>query len=125
MRDRTSRILLVEDDLDIRDSIREVLELEDYDVVVAVDGRDALARLRDMEPPSLILLDLLMPGMSGIEFLAEIRKHADFNAVPVVLVSAWHEASDELKDQVQGFISKPIHVDALIQIAARFCSSKA
>src|SRR5688572_2265458 len=65
------RLLLVEDDAEVRTSLREALEEDDYDVVTATNGLDALDWLRHNELPDAILLDLMMPVMDGFQFLAE------------------------------------------------------
>lgn len=111
-------ILLVEDDTDIRDTLKEVLELEGYSVVPATNGLDAFQKLDSMTPPCLILLDLMMPVMNGWEFLKVLHgtSHA---SIPVVVVSA---AGDKAKSvKTQGFVKKPIEVDTLLEIIRQYC----
>ena len=114
-------VLVVDDDEDVRDSLRDVLELEHYLVVTAGNGKEALDRLRDMEPPCLILLDLMMPVMSGEELMAEMKGSDDLRSIPVVVVSASREAK-MMKDRVQGLVAKPIPLRSLLAIVAQFCS---
>ena len=64
-----TRILVVEDDPEVRSAIRMVLEVEAYEVAESGDGADALAKLRVNPQPSLILLDLMLPGMNGWQFM--------------------------------------------------------
>src|SRR5262249_61527368 len=70
----TKKVLLIEDDEDIRNAMRQVLELEGYVVVPAGNGREGLVALAQHGEPCVILLDLMMPVMNGWEFLAE-REH--------------------------------------------------
>jgi PAS domain S-box-containing protein len=80
------RILVVDDDADLRRRLRGLLEKDGWAVTEAADGREALDRLADR--PSLVLLDLLMPGTDGFEFLAEFRRRAEFRSVPVIVLTA-------------------------------------
>jgi CheY-like chemotaxis protein len=83
------RILVVEDDPDIRSALCTILEEEGYTVMSASDGREALAKLRDRNGlPGVILLDLMMPVMNGAEFrLAQLRDPR-LRQIPVVVLSA-------------------------------------
>src|SRR6185436_12323698 len=83
-----ANILLVEDDFDVRDALIPILEYEGHRVVGAASGQEALDRLRSGAKPSLILLDLMMPGMSGMEFRAEQLRDPALASIPVVVVSA-------------------------------------
>ncbi len=80
------RVLVVDDDPDLRRRLRGLLEMDGWTVDEAADGREALDRLSAR--PSLVLLDLLMPVADGFEFLAEFRKRDEFRSVPVVVLTA-------------------------------------
>src|SRR2546427_10339958 len=80
-------ILLVEDDPDVRDALRLTLEDAGYDVVCAGEGREALARVRASPPPSLILLDLMLPVMDGFEFRVQQMQDPSIASIPVVVFS--------------------------------------
>jgi CheY-like chemotaxis protein len=80
------RILVVDDDADLRRRLRGLLEKDGWAVDEAADGREALDQLG--AKPSLVLLDLLMPVMDGFEFLSELRKREEFRSVPVVVLTA-------------------------------------
>src|SRR5512134_1268402 len=82
------RVMVVDDDVDIRRGIAVALELEGYEVVEAGDGREALQKLRDSAPPVAIFLDLRMPGMNGWQFREEQRRDAELAKIPVIVVSA-------------------------------------
>lgn len=81
------RVLLVEDDQDIREALTELLQDEGYLVDVATNGEEALEMLDRVARPSVILLDLVMPKMDGVEFLDRVKgtHHA---AIPVIVLSA-------------------------------------
>ena len=83
----TPRVLVVEDDTATRTMMRRLLIGEGWQVAEAADGREALERMGG-ERPDLILLDLMMPGMDGFEFLAACRKVPDYAGIPVIIVTA-------------------------------------
>lgn len=114
-------ILVVEDDADIRDSLADVLESEGYRVGTAANGREGLDRLQHMGRPCLILLDLMMPVMSGGEFLSVLRRSQLHASLPVVVVSAWPKDAHRLGDAAQAFVRKPVALDSLLAIVGRFC----
>src|SRR4051812_46327475 len=101
----SAKILIVEDDVDIRDSLRQLLEDEGFSVLTAGNGREGLERLKSMSQPCLILLDLLMPVMDGREFLDEflrLRNENDFaSAASKVLVLS---AAPPQGDMAQGIL---------------------
>ena len=83
-----ARILVVEDDADIRETLREVLTDHGYVVTTACNGREALDALDQITEPSAILLDLMMPVMTGPEFLEELDHRNPPSHSPIVIVSA-------------------------------------
>jgi CheY-like chemotaxis protein len=124
MNDANSRdhdsILVVDDDAEILESLRDALEDAGYDVTTARHGREGLDRLASMSPPSLILLDMMMPVMSGPEFLDAIREDRRFSEVPVVVVSAYGHLADKTCG-IADFIRKPVNLRALLACVARHC----
>jgi CheY-like chemotaxis protein len=105
-------ILIGDDDPSLRELIRAVLG-QAYDFVEAADGREVLAVARDIRP-DLIVLDVMMPGMSGIEVLDQLRADTELSATPVVVITAWSHA--ELEAWTAGadrFVSKPFDPDDL------------
>lgn len=80
-------ILVVDDDPSIREMLVLILETRGFDVRQAADGMKALERAR-AEPPSLILLDLMMPGMDGFEVLEAMRRHEKWSDIPVIVITA-------------------------------------
>jgi CheY-like chemotaxis protein len=110
-------ILVVEDDLAIRDSLRELLEDEGYRVVDAVHGGEAIERL-EAELPSLILLDLWMPVMTGGQLLERLRSDPRWSRIPVVLLSAASDIS--IAEGVVESLKKPVRLDVLLKTVARY-----
>jgi GAF domain-containing protein/DNA-binding response OmpR family regulator/anti-sigma regulatory factor (Ser/Thr protein kinase) len=101
---RDRPVLVVDDDAEVRQLLRRMLESEGFAVVEAENGRVALERLRG-EPPSLILLDLMMPEMDGFEFVAELRRHESWRAIPVVVITA-RDLSREDRERLNGHVEK-------------------
>jgi CheY-like chemotaxis protein len=114
-------ILIVEDDPDIRDTFRVLLEDRGYPVATASNGREALDELTTRHP-CLILLDLMMPVMSGPEFLEIIKQDPDNSDIPIVIVSAYAELIDETT-LCDGFLKKPVAMDTLLRWVARYCKN--
>jgi CheY-like chemotaxis protein len=114
------RILVIDDDEDIREAFRDVLTEEGYRVDLAENGREALAFMRRRGRPDLVLLDLMMPVMNGWEFLHEKSRDDDLNTVPVLVVSANPPAS-VLEDNVRGVMRKPVQLEQLRSAVARVC----
>lgn len=117
----TVDILIVEDEPDIRDALRLALELDGFSVSTAANGREGLEALARGERPALVLLDLLMPVMNGAELLARLRADPALADQPVVLVSAFGAPARETLAMVQGTLGKPVELDDLLDVAARFC----
>jgi CheY-like chemotaxis protein len=113
-------ILLVEDDRDIRETIADALEDAGYAVEGAVDGLDALERLRRASRlPGLILLDLMMPRMNGVQFCEEKRKVPEWGPIPIVVLSADAQAKQKTEAfSVTSYLKKPVRLDALYATVA-------
>ena len=111
-------ILVVEDDPDLREAVRLVLETEGYGVRTAGHGIEALDDLRHHPKPCLIVLDLMMPVMNGWEFLNELRNDKTLPDVCVVVTSAAQGGS--LPD-VTEVLAKPYTIDRLLRIVRRHC----
>jgi len=90
MRSANPYLLLVEDDLDLAELTAELLEQHGYEVSISPNGLAALHSLA-RRPADLILLDVMLPIMSGLEMLEEVRSHPAMSNVPVVLVTAMRE----------------------------------
>jgi len=110
-------VLIVDDDLDIREVLAETLEGRGFEVATAANGLDALAVLRDLPVrPSVILLDLMMPIMDGYAFLDQRRKDPVLASIPLAIVTAGHGVDrDRLGDGVD-IVRKPFDVPRLVGI---------
>ena len=114
-------IVVLEDDEDIRNSIREVLEMDGYRVAAFQNGKEALDGMSGCTNACLILCDLMMPVMTGSEFLDARREIGDtWMAIPVFIVSAWPEQAKGRTD-VKGFLKKPIDLNILLQVVRQYC----
>lgn len=102
-----SYILVVDDDPDQRELVREILEGMHHSVVLAENGRDALATL-SRQMPSAIILDLRMPVMSGFEVLEALTKIPRASAVPVLVMSAYGFEWEAELIGAAGFLAKPL-----------------
>ena len=108
-------IMVIEDENDIRSSLKEILELEGYDVLTAENGQDALNVLKQSTKPNLILLDMKMPVMNGWEFAENFRKTYDSSS-PIVVVTAAADSEQRAKDiNATGWISKPFELNDLLK----------
>jgi CheY-like chemotaxis protein len=115
------KILLVEDDFDVRDALSETLRDEGYQVDCASDGQDALVYLRAGAQPDLILLDLMMPRMSGSEFRMVQKVDPAISHFPVVLLSADGRMEEKAKLlETAAAVRKPIDLDQLIRVIEGF-----
>ena len=109
------KILVVDDERAVRESLRRALELEGYEIELAGDGGEALSTLEDDEQPDVVILDVLMPGVDGLEVCRRLR--ASGNAVPVLMLTA----RDEVENRVAGldagaddYVTKPFALEELL-----------
>lgn len=116
-------VMVVEDDDTIRDSLIEFLADKGYRTKGAGDGRQALDELAaDPVPPCLIVLDLMMPVMDGWTFRAEQMRDPQLSQIPVVVISAYRDLSQQVKDLgLIGYLKKPLDLRKLLQIVEANC----
>jgi CheY-like chemotaxis protein len=115
------RILVVEDDDDIRDTLREVLAAEGYEVDVAKDGFDAFGKLQAAEHASVVLLDMMMPRMDGETFLATLKSHPELAGIHVIVISGNARARDRAQElSAAACLVKPFELDDLLGVVHRF-----
>jgi CheY-like chemotaxis protein len=115
-------ILIVEDDVNLRETLGMILEDEGYRTAMVSNGREALNHLRSAPPPCLILLDLTMPVMTGWEFRIEQRRDPALAEIPVVVISAVASSAERINAlDAAAYFRKPLDVDALLQTIARHC----
>lgn len=119
---RQDTILVIEDDEDIREAVLDTLHDQGYAAEGASGAALGLDLLRAAEAkPALVLLDLMMPGMSGADFRAEQLQDPALASIPVVVLSADVNIAARCAElRAAGCLKKPFHIDALIAIAERF-----
>jgi CheY-like chemotaxis protein len=124
---KSAHILVVEDDPDIRESVVEILEDEGHVVTSAGDGREALDLLHSASPaPDLILLDLMMPVMSGYQFREEQLKLPAFAGIPVLVVTADVNARAKVESlKAAGFVQKPLKIQPLLDLVDQLLAARA
>jgi CheY-like chemotaxis protein len=108
-----SRILVVDDDPQTLDTVRDILRGAGYEVATARSGRDALGRLLDEQQPALIILDMRMPVMDGREFLTITRAYHRLAQIPVMVMTAV-ELQPHLAESVEVVMRKPFRPDELL-----------
>jgi DNA-binding response OmpR family regulator len=109
----TRTVLLVEDDLDVRDTLQDLLESEGFDVIPAANGKQAIDFLTLNDPlgADLVILDLMMPMVSGWEVLERMTADDRLADIPVIVLSAM---AGERPDRAQGLVRKPFALETLV-----------
>lgn len=114
-------ILVVDDDYDIRETVRDVLADHGYSVECAADGEKALAWLRANPPPKLVLLDWMMPVCDGATFRKKQLEDAALAKIPVALLTADAEVGrTSVARGFAAFMQKPVTLDVLLGVVRRF-----
>ena len=108
-------VLVVEDEPDIRAVLCETLERVGYQVATAGNGAEALEYLHREVPPSLIIVDLMMPVMDGWAFLSERNRDPNSRSIPVIVVSSQRDVEDRIAAANASYVQKPILVSRLIE----------
>jgi DNA-binding response OmpR family regulator len=123
------RILLIEDNHSLREEIINVLELENFDVVMAENGRIGLERLASMaELPDLVICDLMMPEMDGYETIAAIRANPVTQMLPVILLTARDDDTCRARGADAGaddYVTKPFKIPDLLRAVEAIAKKKA
>jgi CheY-like chemotaxis protein len=115
-------VLVVDDDADIREAVRDTLSEEGYETHVAAGAEEALEYLRANPSPPLILLDWNMAPMNGARFMAELGSDAALSSIPVVLLTADARAAAGAAHRgFAGCLTKPVDLDLLFALVGRHC----
>ena len=109
--EQKARVLVVEDDRDIREALTTILEMRGYNATSAGNGKEALEYLESGPTPDLIILDLSMPVMGGREFRSKQLMNPQIKHIPVVVVSA---LSDQIDVDADAIMVKPVDLDGLL-----------
>lgn len=118
-------VLVVDDDPDVRQLLREFLTGEGFIVHVANDGAHALRLLERNIRPDVILLDYKMPLMDGKQFLGATRENPAWKAIPVVILSAWTREWSGARLEVADVLNKPLDLELLLQTVRRLAATTA
>lgn len=112
-------VWIIDDDDEMSHAVKLMLELLEYSAVIDRDARSAARRLDEGERPDLILLDINMPEITGIDFLEFLRLRSEYKNIPVVMLSS--ETTDAQVDEAMdlgadGFLFKPVTIDELEEV---------
>lgn len=116
---KNKKALIVDDDMRNVYSLFNILESEGMEVDVANDGKEALLKLKEKSAPDIILMDIMMPEMDGIECIKEIRKNKEYWSLPVIALTAKAMKGDKEKCMEAGasdYISKPVNLNKLLSL---------
>jgi CheY-like chemotaxis protein len=114
---RKGPVLIVDDDLDIREILADTLKDRGFDVITAANGLEALKLIRSMTThPSVILLDLMMPIMDGYGFLEERRKDPVLASIPLAILTAGHGVDRNRLGNGAPIVLKPFNVPQLLGV---------
>lgn len=116
-------IVIMDDDVDIRLTLADILEDEGYSVTSASDGLEGIQAINNMaHPPGLIILDLMMPNMNGHEFLKVRAENANLANIPVAYFSADTEIHNKSKEAGVESIRKPVNFGELFSVVRKHCN---
>jgi CheY-like chemotaxis protein len=128
-----TKILIIDDDQDIRDSVQAILEGRQYEVKTAATREEGMDKI-EAEKPDLIILDvMMMTSWQGFEIASELKKNPKYKEIPILMMTGIKEetgvdfklsASDPASNPVQGFLDKPVEPDILIAEVERLLSEK-
>jgi DNA-binding response OmpR family regulator len=116
----SKKVMIVDDNKDIRTSVHQILEICGYEVIEAEDGVDCLKQLEQVRP-DLVILDIMMPGLNGWDVVARIKQNERWNTIPIVFLTA---KGDDMSMGLAGlaseeYIVKPFDVKKLMECVDR------
>ncbi len=114
-----ARILSIEDDVDLQQVVAYALKKKGWEVIFAYDGKDGLEKAVELKP-DLILLDMMLPGLNGIEVITELKAGTTTRAIPVIVMTAYPSDAQFLESVAVAmgavkYLAKPVRIDALIK----------
>lgn len=122
-----SVILVVDDSRTVRVSIEYLLKAKGYTICCAEDGKDGLKKLNELntqgQKPKLILTDINMPNMGGLEFIGEVKKSAAFRFIPILVLTTESQESMKMEGKkagAAGWIVKPYQPEQLVAVVQKF-----
>ncbi len=117
MSDKKLRILLVDDEPSIIKMVGKRLEVEGFEVMVAMDGQEALDKAQSIEP-DLVVLDLMLPRLNGYEVCAMLKRDSRYQKIPIIMLSARSQEKDEKEALACGanvYLKKPFNSKELVE----------
>jgi len=120
-----AEIIIVDDAASTRQMVSLILKEEGYEVIEAVDGKDALEKFN----PSvkMVITDLNMPNIDGIELIKRIRANSDYKSIPIIMLSSESEEEKKQESRSAGatdWIDKPVSIRKIIEVVNRFLTEK-
>ncbi|MGH7281062.1 MAG: response regulator [Polyangiaceae bacterium] len=115
-------LLVVDDEEDLREMLRDALERRGFDVVTAGNGLEALAALEGIEHLCVVLLDLIMPEMNGWEFFDALRERKGYESVPVIVTTS---AASRAPANAWRVLQKPLSLDRVVAEVQELCAAHA
>lgn len=112
-----AKVLIVDDEPYNVDLLEQALDETDYQVITAMNGKEALAKIQS-EQPDLVLLDLMMPEMDGFTVLAKVKEDPMLRDIPVIIVSADHDSKSIVRGIKQGaddYLTKPVNTAQFVK----------
>jgi CheY-like chemotaxis protein len=113
------RVLIVEDEFEIGESVKSILEDEGYEAFLVSDGKEAVELLKKIPAPQLILTDVMMPKMDGYQLLEILRNSESYKRIPVIFMSAGNPKELESRLKWNAFLKKPFNIDDLVNLVKR------
>ena len=112
-----SKIMVVDDEQDLREMVCLFIETEGYEVVDAKNGKECIEKLKDGCAPDLILLDIMMPEMNGLETIKKINEDPSWKNIPVVFLTAHMDSIAKTEERLlaKDYIKKPFELEYLKQ----------
>ena len=118
------RVLIVDDDHDMRSALSETLEMEGHQTACVSNGQEALDHLRTGDAPCLILLDLMMPVMNGWQFRERQLENRALAGIPLVVITADGNAASKARElSADDYLRKPLRPEELLATVAKYCSA--
>ena len=125
--DKRAKILLIDDDIDFKESTKTVLEGELYEVIMANEGEEGLQKARE-ENPDLILLDVIMPVKDGFTAAEQLKEDPQLSKIPIIMLTAFSSKGQEtsiprsrgLTLETEDYIEKPVTPEELISRVQRY-----
>jgi CheY-like chemotaxis protein len=121
---KSCKVLLVHDDEDLRSALADLLVGEGYPVEVVSNGHEALEKMKADYRPDVIISDLLMPLVDGYELNRELKRHASWSSIPLIVLTGLNIREPSLKD-IEALLQIPMDVDQLLNRLGAACEKSA